>query len=71
MGEMSDYFEDFPEQNPANYDEDGQFNPLHREESERRRIAYAKLEEIRRRKRAPGNTDLPEPPDSEKSLARQ
>jgi len=27
MGEWSDYFEDFPEENPANYDENGRYDP--------------------------------------------
>ncbi|MBL8638681.1 MAG: hypothetical protein JNN09_09380 [Alphaproteobacteria bacterium] len=27
MGEWSEYFEDFPEENPANYDSSGRFNP--------------------------------------------
>jgi hypothetical protein len=48
MGEMSDYFEDFPEENPANFDERGQFNPSHREEAERLRIANEKLDEALR-----------------------
>jgi hypothetical protein len=25
MGEWSDYFEDFPEENPANYDDNGRY----------------------------------------------
>ena len=35
MGDWSDYFEDFPEENPANYDDKEQFNPGHFEEKER------------------------------------
>lgn len=27
MGEWSEYFEDFPEENPGNYDRNGRFNP--------------------------------------------
>ena len=27
MGEWSEYFEDFPEENPANYDFNGKFDP--------------------------------------------
>jgi hypothetical protein len=27
MGEWSDYFEDYPEENPANYDERGTYSP--------------------------------------------
>ena len=27
MGEWSDYFEDYPEENLGNYDESGQFDP--------------------------------------------
>jgi hypothetical protein len=49
MGEMSDYFEDFPEENPANYDENG--NPLDRQETERLRIANEKLDDALRRSR--------------------
>lgn len=27
MGEWSEYFNDFPEEDPANYDEKGRFDP--------------------------------------------
>lgn len=43
MGEFSDYFEDFPEQNPANHNERGQYDPNYRAERERQRIANEKL----------------------------
>ena len=43
MGEWSDYFEDFPEENPANYDKSGRFNPNHSAEAERQRIASERL----------------------------
>lgn len=49
MGEWSDYFEDFPEKNPANYDEHGRFDPEHRAERERQRIAYEKLDALSRK----------------------
>jgi len=45
MGEFSDYFEDFPEENPANYDANGQFNPNHRADAEKLRILSEKLDE--------------------------
>lgn len=47
MGEWSDYFEDFPEENPANYDEHGRYDPNHllRDETKRRRIANHRLDE--------------------------
>ncbi len=50
MGEYSDYFEDFPEENPANYDGKGQFNPDHLEEQERQDIANNKLDEVLKKK---------------------
>jgi hypothetical protein len=53
MGEWSDYFEDFPEENPANYDEQGRYNPGHRAESERLRIANEKVDAALRRNHAP------------------
>ena len=45
MSEWSDYFEDFPEENSANYDEKCRFNPDHLEEKERQDIANEKLDE--------------------------
>jgi len=51
MGEFSDYFESFPEENPANYDERGHFmTPEQRAEKERLRIAFEKLDEASLRK---------------------
>lgn len=47
MGEWSDYFEDFPEENPANYDEHGRYDPNHvlRAEAKRFSIACQRLDE--------------------------
>ncbi len=57
MGEWSEYFEAFPEENPANYDEEGWYNPGHRAEKERLRIANEKLDAAWRRKRpGPGKS---------------
>jgi hypothetical protein len=51
MGEFSDYFGDFPEENPANYDAEGRFvTPELRAEIERMRIAFEKLDEALLRK---------------------
>ena len=50
MAEWSEYFEEFPEENPANYDAEGR--PLDRAESERLRIANEKLD-VRLRIRKP------------------
>jgi hypothetical protein len=35
MGEWSDYFEDFPEENPANYDDGRYLDPQQRAERDR------------------------------------
>ena len=45
MGEWSDYFEDFPEENPANY-VDGRFAP---QEAKKLHEIEAKLEEDQRK----------------------
>ena len=46
MGEFSDYFERFPEENPANHDDLGRYiTPEQRAENERLRIANEKLDE--------------------------
>lgn len=47
MGDWSDYFEDFPEENPANYTESGQYDPNHfiRDEKNRMKIAHERLDE--------------------------
>ena len=50
MGEFSDYFEQFPEENPANW---GQHDPESRAERERLRIANEKLDEALARKQPP------------------
>jgi hypothetical protein len=60
MGEFSDYFEDFPEENPANYDANGLYNPKHREENERLRNAMEKLDP---RNLSSGSTNIPKPPN--------
>lgn len=48
MGEWSDYFEDFPEENPANYDKGGRFDPNGDLRREREKVEHAnkKLDEI-------------------------
>ncbi len=46
MGEWSEYFEDFPEENPANWI-NGQF--VHPNSEQARNIAHAKELDIRRR----------------------
>ncbi|PRD69040.1 hypothetical protein C6P61_08145 [Malikia spinosa] len=45
MGEWSEYFEDFPEEDPGNYDEQGRFDPnrRQRDEAERQRQLDAAL----------------------------
>lgn len=47
MGEWSDYFEDFPEENPANYDENGCYDPNGKIRRERSlyKLANKKLDE--------------------------
>jgi len=50
MSEWTDYFEDFPEEDSANYDDKGQFNPGHLEEKERQSIANKKLDEALKKK---------------------
>ena len=64
MGEWSDYFEDFPEENPANHDEHGRYNPEHRAERERQRIANEKLDAALRRKQSPQNKTPPPTPEA-------
>ena len=48
MGEWSDYFEDFPEENSANYDEHGRYDPNHflRNETKRQALANKRLDEV-------------------------
>ena len=64
MGEFSDYFEDFPEENPANYDAQGRFlTPELRAEKERLRIANEKLDEaLLRKQQDSGKAPPPKPP---------
>ncbi len=52
MGEWSDYFEDFPEENPGNYDEFGNYDPngTLRRERKRQETAHSKLDEILKKK---------------------
>jgi hypothetical protein len=52
MGEWSEYFEDFPEEDPGNYDELGRFVPDRRLRSEnaRQRVAYQRLAAVPRTK---------------------
>ena len=51
MGEWSEYFEDFPEENPANYDERGRFvDSAQRTELEKQRLANQRLDELSRGK---------------------
>jgi hypothetical protein len=48
MGEWSEYFEDFPEENPANYDKRGRYDPdgkLRGEESQQT-LAQRRLTEV-------------------------
>ena len=48
MGEWSDYFEDFPDENPGNYDGNGQYDPNGqlRQERLRQKTAHKKLDEV-------------------------
>ncbi|MDT4887430.1 hypothetical protein FQZ97_1238840 [compost metagenome] len=52
MGEWSDYFEDFPEENPANYDESGRYDPNGIQRQERAKADYAqqRLDEVLKQK---------------------
>ncbi len=59
MGEMSDYFEDFPEENPAHWDPKGNFDPHWRDEVERQRTAYERLDQILRRERSDSGSASP------------
>jgi hypothetical protein len=62
---MSDYFEDFPEENPANWDPNGNYNPYWRAEAERQRIAFQKLDQSLRRIHPPAPRS-DQPPDRSK-----
>lgn len=57
MGEWSEYFEDFPEENPASYDENGRFDPngVLRREQTRRELANRRLDEVLRQKNRPSD----------------
>ena len=53
MGEWSDYFEDFPEENPANYDdENGRYDLMVFKRQERAKADYAqqRLDEVLKQK---------------------
>ena len=54
MGEWSEYFEDFPEENPGNYDECGRYDPngLMRKEKAAQDLAYKRLDEVLAKKGA-------------------
>lgn len=45
MGEMTEYFQDFPEKNSANRDPSGNFTSDWRDDAERQRAAFAKPKE--------------------------
>ncbi|CAG2148295.1 hypothetical protein [Cupriavidus numazuensis] len=55
MGEWSEYFEDFPEENPANYDKNGRFDPngRFRKEQSQQELANRRLDEVLRKKGVP------------------
>ncbi len=55
MGEWSDHFEEFPEENPANYDKDGRYdtNGLLRKEKEAQELANRKLDDALSKKGIP------------------
>jgi hypothetical protein len=48
MGDWSDYFEDYPEENPGNYDKNGQFDPngTLRKERATQALAQRRLGEV-------------------------
>jgi hypothetical protein len=48
MGDWSDYFEAYPEENPGNYDESGQFDPhgTLRKERATQQLAQQRLDEV-------------------------
>lgn len=48
MGDWSDYFEQFPEENPGNYDKNGQFDPhgVLRKERVTQQLAQRRLTEV-------------------------
>ncbi|MGL6475351.1 hypothetical protein ACSZNN_10545 [Aeromonas hydrophila] len=52
MGEWSDYFEDLPEENPANYDENGRYDPngTQRHERTKLNLANQRLTEVLKQK---------------------
>lgn len=57
MGEWSEHFEDFPEENPANYDKSGRYDPngLLRKEKATQDLANKRLDEVLRKKDVPPN----------------
>jgi hypothetical protein len=48
MGEWSEYFEDVPEENPANYDKQGRYDPdgKKRAEQSQQELAQRRLDEV-------------------------
>ena len=52
MGEWSEYFEDFPEENPANHDKNGSYDPngLLKKEREKNIQAHERLDELLKNK---------------------
>lgn len=59
MGDWSDYFEDFPEENPANYDKRGRYDPNGqlRGEQARQELAHQKLDEVLKQNGPPKSTN--------------
>jgi hypothetical protein len=57
MGQWSEYFEDFPEENPANYDEHGVYDPTRslRRERAKQDLGHRRLDEVSRSKPRPRN----------------
>lgn len=55
MGDWSEYFEDFPEENPANYDKRGRYDPNGelRAEEAKQAVAFQRLDETLKQKRTP------------------
>lgn len=48
MGDWSEYFEDFPEENPANYDKRGRYDPNGRlrAEEKKQQLAQGRFTEV-------------------------
>lgn len=54
MGDWSEYFEDFPEENPANYDKQGRYDPTGqlRAEEAKQSMALRRLDETLKQRRS-------------------